>query len=63
MTFRVNGIGTTLSGDRWLNSEEYYLFSQYKDFHEIIKKLKRDKNLEIKTNEDLFRFRIATKTF
>ena len=53
MTFRFNGIGTTLAGDRWLNENEYDDISQNKNFNKILKKL------PIENEEDQFRFRIG----
>ncbi len=57
MTFTFNGIGTSLFGDRWINEIEFYSISKNKDFKEIIS------SLPIETEEDLYRFRIATKSF
>jgi hypothetical protein len=63
MTFTINGIGTILSGDRWLSGEEYHTLAQHKDFQTVIKNLTKDEDLKIETQDDLFRFRIATKSF
>jgi len=63
MTFQFNGIGTGLYGDRWLTKSDYQALSKNKDFLEVLKALKHHKELDIKTDQDLFRFRIATKAF
>ena len=63
MTFTFNGIGTTLSGDRWLNGEEYLALARHKDFKKVTQGLMNTPELKIETKEDLFRFRIATKSF
>lgn len=63
MTFTINGIGTTLSGDRWLNGEEYNTLMRQKSFQRVVKNLIKNKDYNIETQDDLFRFRIATKSF
>ena len=63
MTFTLNGVGTTLSGDRWLTIQELNELIQHEDFKEVIQVLKENEDLDIKEQEDLFRFKIATKSF
>ena len=55
MTFTLNGFGTTLAGDRWLNELEWYHLINQKGFLKTIKKL------PIHSEEEKYRFRIATK--
>lgn len=63
MTFTLNGIGTSLEGERWLTAEEYIALSKHKDFEKIVIGLRNTPELGIETEKDILRFKIATKSF